>query len=73
MKKKKYPLTLEQKAKAKIYQAEYRLKNKARKKILNAKWRLENKEEHKRLNQEWHKANPDYIQPSRIANPNYSK
>jgi len=58
MKKKKYPLTDEQKAQKKIYKA---------------KWHLENKEEQKRQMQEWSKKNPDYMPPCEIANPNYSK
>ena len=59
-KRKKYIYSEEQKAKLKIYHAEYRLKNKAKQKIYKAKWRLENKEEQKRQNQEWNEANPNY-------------
>ena len=56
--KKKRIYTEEQKAKIKIYQAEYRLKNKEKKKVLDAKWRQKNS---------------DYIEPCKIANPNYDK
>jgi len=71
--KKKRIYTEEQKARNRIYMAEYRLKNKAKAKIYNAKWYQDNKEYSKQQSQEWNKENPGYISPCRIANPSYEK
>ena len=72
------------KAKRKIYNAEYHLKNKAKHKIKKAKWYQENKEDQNRqarewteanpnYKKEWYKKNPGYISPCKIENPNYAK
>jgi len=71
--KKKQILTPEQKAKIKIYMAEYHLKNKAKHKIKKAKWYKENKEEQNRQMQEWNKENPNYKKEWDKANPGYAK
>ena len=73
MKKKKYILSEEQKAKIKIYQAEYRLKNKARYKIIKAKWYQDNKEKVKANNKTWKEAHPGHTKEWYAANPGYAK
>ena len=87
MKKKKQTYTPAQKAKRKIYMAEWRKNNsdyhknyilnneeyKAKKKISHAKWYQDNREEQLQYKREWYKNNPDYISPIEIENPDYRK
>ena len=44
---------------------------KAQKKITNAKWYKANKEKCQQRMKEWNEANPSYINPARIENPDY--
>jgi len=79
--KKKRILTEEQKAKNKIYIAEWRAnrsdekvaEDKAKEKIRMAEYRLKNKAKLDIYKAEWNKANPGYIPPCRIENPDYDK
>ena len=64
--KRKRIYTEEQKAKIKIWQAEYRLKNKARKKILDAKWAKANPEKYKAIHKRFKEDNPGYVPPCAV-------
>ena len=73
MKKKRQAYTPAQKAQKKIMDAKWRQENKEAQKIYQAEWYQDNREEQQRQVKEWQKANPDYIPPCRIENPDYYK
>ena len=76
-KRKKYPLTDEQKAQKKIYQAKWWEENKEAQKIKQANWYQDNKEEVKRQGKEWSEANPEKVKAKndkfKENNPGYFK